>query len=127
MMQAGADALELNVYYVAVDSGHWPLFRYNPENAKKGINPLHLDSKAPSIPYREFIETEIRFNMLWRTHPDVAEKLLEQSQQDVLHRYHFYEQLASLSWDDSDSIQPPHRKLATAIKQQMKNNEGQSS
>jgi len=109
---------------LAVDSGHWPLFRYNPENAKKGINPLHLDSKAPSIPYREFIETEIRFNMLWRTHPDVAEKLLEQSQQDVLHRYHFYEQLASLSWDDSDSIQPPHRKLATAIKQHMKNNEG---
>ncbi len=112
---------------LAVNSGHWPLFRYNPENAKKGINPLRLDSKAPSIPYRDFIETEIRFNMLWRTHPDVAEKLLEQSQQDVLHRYHFYEQLASLSWDDSDSVQPPHRKLATAIKQQMKNNEEQSS
>lgn len=108
---------------LAVDSGHWPLFRYNPENAKKGINPLHLDSKAPSIPYRDFIETEIRFNMLWRTHPDVAEKLLEQSQQDVLHRYHFYEQLASLSWDESNSTQPPHRKLATAIKQHMKNNE----
>ena len=112
---------------LAVDSGHWPLFRYNPENAKKGINPLHLDSKAPSIPYREFIETEIRFNMLWRTHPDVAEELLEQSQQDVLHRYHFYEQLASLSWDESDSTQPPHRKLATAIKQHMKSNEEQAS
>ncbi len=112
---------------LAVDSGHWPLFRYNPENAKKGINPLHLDSKAPSIPYRDFIETEIRFNMLWRTHPDVAEKLLEQSQQDVLHRYHFYEQLASLSWDESDSTQPPHRKLATAIKQHMKNSKEQSS
>lgn len=112
---------------LAVDSGHWPLFRYNPENAKKGINPLHLDSKAPSIPYRDFIETEIRFNMLWRTHPDVAEKLLEQSQQDVLHRYHYYEQLASLSWDESDSTQPPHRKLATAIKHQMKNKEERSS
>ncbi len=112
---------------LAVDSGHWPLFRYNPENAKKGINPLHLDSKAPSIPYREFIETEIRFNMLWRTHPDVAEELLEQSQQDVLHRYHFYEQLAGLSWDDSDSTQPPHRKLATAIKQHRENKEEPSS
>ena len=112
---------------LAVESGHWPLFRYNPENAKKGINPLHLDSKAPSIPYREFIETEIRFNMLWRTHPDVAEKLLEQSQQDVLHRYHFYEQLASLSWDESDSSQPPHRKLAIAIKKNMKNSEEQTS
>ncbi len=107
---------------LAVDSGHWLLFRYNPENAKKGINPLHLDSKAPSIPYRDFIETEIRFNMLWRTHPDVAEQLLESSQQDVLHHYHFYEQLASLSWDKSDSLQPPHRKLASVIKQHVESN-----
>ena len=103
---------------LAVDSGHWPLFRYNPLNAKQGINPLHMDSKPPSIPYREFIETEIRFNMLWRTHPEDAEKMLEQSQQDVLHRYHFYEQLAGLSWDDSDSTQPPHRKLASVVQQQ---------
>ena len=111
---------------LAVDSGHWPLFRYNPQNAKQGINPLHLDSKAPSIPYREFIETEIRFNMLWRTHPDVAEKLLEQAQQDVLHRYHFYEQLADLPWDEVNSTQPPHRKLATAIKEHVKNNKERS-
>ena len=104
---------------LAVDSGHWPLFRYNPLNAAKGINPLHLDSKQPSIPYRDFIETEIRFNMLWRTHPEEAEKLLEQSQQDVLHRYHFYQQLADLPWDETDLTQPPHRKLASAIKQQV--------
>ncbi len=110
---------------LAVDSGHWPLFRYNPLNAQQGKNPLHLDSKAPSIPYREFIETEIRFNMLWRTHPEVAEELLEQSQQDVLHRYHFYEQLASLSWDESDLTQPPHRKLATAIKQHIDKNKSE--
>ncbi|MDH5387445.1 MAG: pyruvate:ferredoxin (flavodoxin) oxidoreductase, partial [Gammaproteobacteria bacterium] len=95
---------------LAVDSGHWPLFRYNPDNAEQGINPLHLDSKAPSIPYREFVETEVRFNMLWRTHPDVAEKLLEESQQDVLHRYHYYEQLANLPWDDTGATQTPRRK-----------------
>ncbi|MCW8933633.1 MAG: pyruvate:ferredoxin (flavodoxin) oxidoreductase [Gammaproteobacteria bacterium] len=107
---------------LAVDSGHWPLFRFNPENAKKGINPLHLDSKAPSIPYRDFIETEVRFNMLWRTHPEEAEKMLEQSQQDVLLRYDFYEQLAGLPWDEKDSIQPPHRKLASVVKTQESNN-----
>jgi pyruvate-ferredoxin/flavodoxin oxidoreductase len=101
---------------LAVDSGHWPLFRYNPQHAHEGKNPLHLDSKAPSIPYREFVETEVRFNMLWRTHPETAEKLLEQSQQDVLHRYHFYEQLAGLSWDEGEPAQPPHRKLANAVK-----------
>jgi pyruvate-ferredoxin/flavodoxin oxidoreductase len=96
---------------LAVDSGHWPLFRYNPQQAAAGKNPLHLDSKAPSIPYRDFIETEIRFNMLWRTHPEDAEKFLEQSQQEVLHRYHYYEQLASLPWNEEGDVEPPHRKL----------------
>ena len=60
--------------------------------------------------------------MLWRTHPDVAEKLLQQSQEDVLHRYHFYQQLADLSWDNTRSTQPPHRKLATAVKEHVENN-----
>jgi pyruvate-ferredoxin/flavodoxin oxidoreductase len=101
---------------LAVDSGHWPLFRYNPQQAAEGKNPLHLDSKAPSIPYREFIETEIRFNMLWRTHPEEAEKFLAQSQQEVLHRYHYYEQLASLPWNEKGDVQPPHRKLKAAVK-----------
>ena len=101
---------------LAVDSGHWPLFRYNPENAEQGINPLKLDSKPPSILYREFIETEIRFNMLWRTHPETAEQLLEQSQQDVLRRYHYYEQLANLPWGDSDAIQSLRHKFATESK-----------
>jgi len=99
---------------LAVDSGHWPLFRYNPQQAASGKNPLHLDSKQPSIPYREFIETEIRFNMLWRTHPQEAEKLLKQSQQDVLHRYLHYEKLASLEWDKTGDIEPSHRKPTKA-------------
>ena len=99
---------------LAVDSGHWPLFRYNPQQAAAGKNPLHLDSKAPSIPYRDFVETEIRFNMLWRTHPQDAEKFLEQSQREVLHRYHFYEQLASLEWEEAGDLVPPHRKLKAA-------------
>lgn len=100
---------------LAVDSGHWPLFRYNPQQAAAGKNPLHLDSKAPSIPYREFIETEIRFNMLWRTHPEEAEKFLAQSQQEVQQRYHYYEQLASLPWDEKGDLEPPHRKLKAAV------------
>ena len=100
---------------LAVDSGHWPLFRYNPQQAAAGNNPLHLDSKPPSIPYREFIETEIRFNMLWRTHPEQAEKFLEQSQTEVLHRYHYYEQLASLEWNKDGDLEPPHQKLKAAI------------
>ncbi len=100
---------------LAVDSGHRPLLRYNPQHAAAGKNPLHLDSKAPSIPYRNFIETEIRFSMLWRTHPEQAEKFLAQSQQEVLHRYHYYEQLASLPWDEKGDVEPPHRKLKAAV------------
>lgn len=96
---------------LAVNSGHWPLFRYNPQQAAAGNNPLRLDSKPPSIPYRDFIETEIRFSMLWRTHPEEAEKFLEQSQEEVKRRYHYYEQLASLEWDETGDVEPPHRKL----------------
>ncbi len=59
---------------LAVNSGHWPLFRFNPGNIPLGKNPLHLDSKEPSIPYREFIETETRFSMLWRTSATDAER-----------------------------------------------------
>jgi pyruvate-ferredoxin/flavodoxin oxidoreductase len=100
---------------LAVDSGHWPLFRYNPQQAALGKNPLRLDSKPPSIPYREFVETEIRFNMLWRTDPGQAEKLLEQSQDEVLRRYRYYEQLASLEWDKDGDLEPPHRKLKSGV------------
>ena len=86
---------------LAVRSGHWPLFRYDPRRAQQGRNPLHLDSPEPSIPYRDFMESETRFNMLWRTHPERAEAMLEQSQAEVIHRYHYYEQLASLPWEDT--------------------------
>jgi pyruvate-ferredoxin/flavodoxin oxidoreductase len=112
---------------LAVNSGHWPLFRYNPQQAAAGKNPLHLDSKAPSIPYRDFIETEIRFSMLWRTHPEEAEKFLEQSQQEVLHRYHYYQQLASLEWAEEGDLEPPHRKLKAASKTEAQNTKEQTS
>ena len=58
---------------MAVKSGHWPLFRFDPKRIAKGENPLHLDSAEPSIPYRDFVQSETRFNILWRTHPTEAE------------------------------------------------------
>jgi pyruvate-ferredoxin/flavodoxin oxidoreductase len=75
------------------------LFRYEPARAAAGKNPLHLDSPEPSIPYRDFISTETRFNMLWRSHPDAAEEFLARSQQEVRARYHHYKQLADLPPD----------------------------
>ena len=82
---------------LAVASGHWPLFRYDPRNLAKGENPLHLDSKEPSIPYRDFIDTETRFSVLQRTHPEAAERFLRQAQKQVDTRFFLYEQLAHLA------------------------------
>ncbi len=85
---------------LAADSGHWPLFRFDPRRAQAGKNPLRLDSRPPSVPYREFAESEARFSMLWHTHPETAERLLALAQHDVRERYHRYQQLASLAWDE---------------------------
>ncbi|MEH6593347.1 MAG: thiamine pyrophosphate-dependent enzyme, partial [Halioglobus sp.] len=89
---------------LAVKSGHWPLIRFNPGNIERGKPPLKLDSPAPSIPYREYVQTETRFNMLWHTHPDVAETLLAKEQEHVNQRYHYYKQLSQLDWSDSDHV-----------------------
>ncbi|MBR9829084.1 MAG: pyruvate:ferredoxin (flavodoxin) oxidoreductase [Oceanospirillales bacterium] len=87
---------------LAVESGHWPLLRYDPRRAEQGENPLKLDSKPPSIPYAAFARTEARFSMLARANPEAAEVFLAQAQRDVSERYHCYEQLAGLSWEKHD-------------------------
>jgi pyruvate-ferredoxin/flavodoxin oxidoreductase len=87
---------------LAVNSGHWPLYRYDPRRREQGLNPLQLDSKKPGIPLKEYYQTEARFAMLWRSHPEEAEKLLEQEQQAVLERYHHLEQLASLPLEEAE-------------------------
>ncbi|NWF38566.1 pyruvate:ferredoxin (flavodoxin) oxidoreductase [Mariprofundus sp. NF] len=88
---------------LAVNSGHMNLLRYDPRRVAEGKNPLQLDSKKPSIPYREFAQTEARFSMLWRTHPEAADELMQRAQTGVLERFHHYEQLASLSFADAES------------------------
>lgn len=88
----------LNQQELAVASGHWPLFRYDPRLAAAEKNPLRLDSKKPSIPYSEFAKTELRFAILARTQSDIAAELLKKAQQDVDERFHHYEQLAALDY-----------------------------
>lgn len=89
---------------MAVKSGHWPLMRFNPANIELGKPPLKLDSPAPSIPYKEYIQSETRFNMLWHTNPEVAETLAAQEQKNVLHRYNIYKQLSELNWNDAEQV-----------------------
>jgi pyruvate-ferredoxin/flavodoxin oxidoreductase len=96
---------------LAVKSGHWPLFRFDPSKAAQGKNPMHLDSPEPSIPYRDFVMSETRFSMLWQTHPDAAEAFLAQAQKDVKHRYHYYKQLSELDWTENTSVSAVKAKL----------------
>jgi len=90
---------------LAVRSGHWPLLRFDPRKAAQGENPLHLDSKPPSIPFRDYASTEARFSVLWRTHPDEAERFLNMAQSDIEARYHYYEAIAAISYavDESEA------------------------
>ena len=81
---------------LAVNSGHWSLFRYDPRLVEKGESPLHMDSKPPSIPYEEFTSTETRFAVLSRTHPDDAARFLKQAQQHAKEKYSLYEQMAHI-------------------------------
>jgi pyruvate-ferredoxin/flavodoxin oxidoreductase len=78
---------------LAVQSGHWPLFRYNPAAAPGQAN-FSLDSKAPSIPLEQYIYNETRYTMLRQSNPDEAKLLLTEAQQDVTDRWKRYEALA---------------------------------
>lgn len=89
---------------MAVKSGHWPLLRFNPGHIEQGRPPMKMDSRAPSIPYRDYVQTETRFNMLWHTHPEIAEALVEEEQRFVNQRYHYYKQLSELDWSDGEEL-----------------------
>ncbi len=79
----------------AVNSGHWPLYRFDPNLTEQGRNPLQLDSKAPSIPFEEYAYKETRFKMLTKSKPERAKMLLEQAQDDVNRKWAQYEKLAA--------------------------------
>jgi pyruvate-ferredoxin/flavodoxin oxidoreductase len=78
----------------AVDSGQWLLYRYNPERAAAGENPLTLDSRTPTRKVQDFMLMETRFKMLTKSKPDDAKKLWQEAQHDVEARFRLYEYLA---------------------------------
>ena len=79
---------------LAVESGYWPLYRYDPRLTEEGKNPFQLDSKEPNGTLREFIMGEIRYNSLTRTFPKEAEKLHKKLEEDVNNRYKKYNSMA---------------------------------
>ena len=78
----------------AVESGYWPLYRYNPDARKAGKNPFVLDSKAPTVPLKDYIGKEARYRVLFRDHPDIAETLLKEHEAEVKRRWSIYENMA---------------------------------
>ncbi len=84
---------------LAVDSGYWTLFRYHPERAAHGENPLKLDSKAPKIPLQEYAYKETRYKMLTKSKPEEAARLIKLAQDDVNVRWRFYEQMAEMHYN----------------------------
>ncbi len=90
----------------AVLSGYWPLFRYNPDLAKEGKTPLHLDSKAPSISLEKYIYNETRYTMLVQTNPAAARELLALAQEDVRKRWRLYEHWAAMPVEGATEEKP---------------------
>jgi pyruvate-ferredoxin/flavodoxin oxidoreductase len=83
----------------AVNSGYWPLFRFDPRLVAEGKNPLQLDSKAPTISFEDFAGKQNRFRMLKKANPEQAEELMEASAKDFAARFDLYQKLADLSAD----------------------------
>jgi len=80
---------------LAVQAGHWPLYRYDPLLAEEGKNPLVLDSKEPTVPLEQYLYNETRYRMLARSGPPRAEELLRLAREDVRRRWDEYRQLAA--------------------------------
>ncbi|MDD4956900.1 MAG: pyruvate:ferredoxin (flavodoxin) oxidoreductase [Candidatus Omnitrophica bacterium] len=78
----------------AVASGHWPLFRYNPDLCKEGKNPLTVDSKAPSIKLEEYVYNENRYNILKKVDPERAKTLLDKAEKQAKDHYELYKYLS---------------------------------
>jgi pyruvate-ferredoxin/flavodoxin oxidoreductase len=83
----------------AVLSGYWPLMRYNPDLRLEGRNPFQLDSRAPSIPFKQYAYQEARYTMLARSNPEMARELLHLAQEDVHRQWGVYANRAAMPGD----------------------------
>jgi pyruvate-ferredoxin/flavodoxin oxidoreductase len=79
---------------LAVESGQWLLYRYDPRRAERGENPLQLDSSAAKTKVQDFLVSENRFKMLTKSKPEEAKKLFAQAQVDADRRWKFYQFMA---------------------------------
>jgi pyruvate-ferredoxin/flavodoxin oxidoreductase len=81
---------------LAVQSGYWPLYRFNPDLRDEGKNPLQLDSRDPKVALQDYIYNENRYRMLLKSDPAVAKQLLQEAQQAANERWQTYKQMAAM-------------------------------
>jgi pyruvate-ferredoxin/flavodoxin oxidoreductase len=100
-MKKGLDQQKL-----AVQSGMWTLFRYNPELIDQGKNPLVLDSKEPSVPVMDYAYNETRYRMLVQADEARAETLIKQAANDSARRWNLYKQMAEIQYNNGGNGKP---------------------
>jgi pyruvate-ferredoxin/flavodoxin oxidoreductase len=88
---------------LAVQSGHWPMYRYDPRLIEEGKNPLVIESKEPSIPLSQYAYNETRYKMLTQMDEARAEELMKEAQQDAKSRWTLYQQMASMHYDRTNN------------------------
>jgi pyruvate-ferredoxin/flavodoxin oxidoreductase len=93
----------LNQQKLAVKSGAWPLYRYNPALVEEGKNPLKIDYRKPTIPVSEYAYNETRYRMLLQSNEQRAEKLMKLAQQDAEDRWELYKQMAAMHFNGPDN------------------------
>jgi len=81
----------------AVNSGHWPLYRFDPRLKEEGKNPLQLDSKAPTFDFEEYAYGENRYRTLKQSKPEAAAELMKLAKNDAIQRYALMEQLSKIT------------------------------
>ncbi len=80
---------------LAVESGYWPLYRYDPRLRAEGKNPFQLDSKPPKIRFRDYAMNETRYRMLMQSDPEAAEALMAQAEEMIAQHWKELERLAA--------------------------------
>ena len=92
---------------MAVESGVWPLYRFDPRRALKGEAPLQLDSGAPKTAVLDYMRNETRFRMVEKQDPERFKRLTAASQRSASQRYAVYQQLAGITVPQMDEMTPP--------------------
>ena len=91
---------------LAVQSGAWPLYRFDPRLVAENKNPLLIESKEPSIPLSQYAYNETRYKMLTQLDEELAERLMNEAQEDSRRRWRLYEQMAAMHYGNGNGKEP---------------------